>query len=109
MERHLWDEQIIHVKTLETYYGALDTHKLEVTDTEILARNMKIARLDTEAKLQEINEKTQQRLIEMEFAHKQREEYTREMENKTRRIVEKIQQAKERPKEHAVGCCWLVY
>ena len=39
MERRLWDEQITHVKTLETYYGALDTHKLEATDKEILARN----------------------------------------------------------------------
>ena len=109
MERRLWDEQITHVKTLETYYGALDTHKLEVTDTEILARNMKIARLDTEAKLVEINGKTEQRLkkmgqrlAELQFAYKQREEYTREIENKNKETLQEIQQAEERQKEQAV-------
>ena len=113
MERRLWDEQITHVKTLETYYGALDTHKLEVTDTEILARNMKIARLDTEGKLVEIQGKTEQRLkqmgqrlAELKFAHKQREEYTREIENKHKENLQEIQQAEERQKEQAVRWWW---
>ena len=73
----------------------------------MLARNVQLARLDIECKLQEINDKTQQRLTKWEFAHKQHEEYIHEIENKTHQVVVKIQQAEERHKEHAV-CCWLV-
>ena len=110
MERRLWDEQITHVKTLETYYGALDTHKLEVTDTEILARNMHIARLDTESQLLEVNEKTEHRLNEMnrrlaelDFAHKQRQAYTREIENKNREMEQKMKDNEKRQKQEAVS------
>ena len=70
---------------------------------------MKIARLDTEAKLVEINGKTDQRLkqmsqrlAELQFAHRQREEYTREIENKHKESLQEIQQAEERQKEQAV-------